>query len=1773
MRKFDKNSAEKYIRQHERFKKWLAFALCVSILTGTLTLYMLNKPATAMTQEGAESIGLVLETADSEFEAGLIAQTQENKNSEVAGNGEDDTAQLQDQLENSDDSDDFKDFDDFEESDDFWDEEDEDEFADADAENEGGEVTDEAAAEDTEDLENTDSEENTETETSDTIELTADVVLTASYVDEYGDAVADDKEMHFATSLDFATEAPVFEGYEFKKASIDGKEISLITVCTDETTEYRYYEVTYKSEEVKSITEDTAVVLTYSSVADAETQSDVVLTATYKDKEDQQIAESQEIKLTKDKELSKDTAEVIEGYFYIGAFYQDSEIAKISPVFGADVSDASDASDDQEAVDNTEDETQAITGYNFTTVDGGSIEITEDAEITYSYVKASEETEFKFSDSQVAIRAIVNVPGAFPEGVEFTAAEVTASSEYNYEAYMDALNENAESIASDAGLENAMEYSENNTLMYDIAFMYEGKEIQPAEGSVSISMKFKDNQLSDSLLASSEEDITVVHLPIKEEVKESTEIASTAEATDISASDITVETLTDATAKIGDTDKVEFSSDNFSIFAVSVYQNQEPGTDTFETVLGDAINFGIVADTLSIHESETNFAVKVANTQKQFGNDLTNPVEQTFVAGVVNGTLQIKGEDAYFIVPKEYTGNITHVNETGGDHVSFDTAYTTKELNELVDDMMNYARSASADLATRAEVQKQNASFNRRYDENDKYVLDLTSKAAGTYYVTIDDRNLAALTKGDWLEINKKDDQTVVFNVTYSGTIELRKFKVNGVATDDGSVLKAPSNISKTIIFNFINSKDVVSEGSVAGVFIAGQPDAKWTNKATSAGWLVFPTVDIESGEWHNTYDQIKQISGTAQFQAYKTIDGAEADVSGFKFTLYKKGDNGDWTEIETVTNSETSPHNIIFNSITYGGDRNKSLSNYQYVSLSDVGQGSQTFVYKIKETAGTTDENGKAYMPDENEYYASVTVTHEYKNEFSKKGTFYKVSAPRYFADEACTQEITDRPTFNNKTLQGHAGILLKKYLNNGDPGSLKFSFTVRALMSDGYTLKTLTTDLTNDGSRISYDFKFDASYVYGGCIYLVITENDVTDRSSGMTIEKDKDYIIAQIVNPGKDNQAVYYYKYDYEDEITHVNPLDDPAYIRGIESSQGNMNKDKNGDLPLASYIKAVTKKSGNRLSESTAAFYNKGTGMIRIHKMVVNDFGSGAVRDDDDSILNSLTFRLTNNGTGNYIVFTTFVAKPGVTLAGRAREIDKNTKEVIATYDVTYNRGAQWTVSGIPSGTYTVEEVGDNITFRYNESSNSIEYVYDAKFSRVTKYDVTVDKEGATKYGIGGDNERVVYSLDINNHNDQGPTDVKVGDPSVGNTSHTQTVQVCNYYSSPIGPIQVTKNFTGGQWKPDMQFRFTLEPVGYTAKDSAGNPITLPGGQPMPIDGSTITLTGADASKNEDGSYTAIGSFSSIPFGFEGTYYYRLIEENTGIGGVIYDEKTEYYVEIKVEKKYTNFYKDYDGTNMANQQKYDTTSVNTEVEDLYYLGANVRYATDKGFGNVVATCELYLDFGPDTANPEKMKLQFKARYSEEDAVKNIAFNNTLSGELTVTKKWLNQEGNTDYSEHSPLTLYIWQRKAGTGKWTAYEKMPTITLSSENNWTQVVSGLLIEDADGNKYEYCIKEPDSFLATYAVSYTVNGADSFFANDAGKITVDGAEYRDPGYSLSVGQDGRDFGSVVISNTKVSTNTIPSTGGEGTAPFIALGALLLAIAFAGFMMFKKRESL
>ncbi len=185
----------------------------------------------------------------------------------------------------------------------------------------------------------------------------------------------------------------------------------------------------------------------------------------------------------------------------------------------------------------------------------------------------ADKTEYVWKDSKVRVTAVLDDPAAVPDDAELTATAISKGSEdYNYDAYIEALNNSSEKS-----------YDESNTLLYDVAFIKDGAEIQP-DGKVSVTFEFLDNQLSSSLGAKKAADVSVTHLPLADNVKE--QYDTTADATDISAYDINVEKLTKADNSLAvsvKNEKAVFETNSFSVFAYTVdfefngYQFSIPG--------------------------------------------------------------------------------------------------------------------------------------------------------------------------------------------------------------------------------------------------------------------------------------------------------------------------------------------------------------------------------------------------------------------------------------------------------------------------------------------------------------------------------------------------------------------------------------------------------------------------------------------------------------------------------------------------------------------------------------------------------------------------------------------------------------------------------------------------------------------------------------------------------------------------------------------------------------------------------------------------------------------------------------------------------------------------------------------------------------------------------------------------------------------------------------------------------------------------------------------
>lgn len=232
--------------------------------------------------------------------------------------------------------------------------------------------------------------------------------------------------------------------------------------------------------------------------------------------------------------------------------------------------------------------------------------VSESAKRGYVYEKPNTKESFVYENKHIKVTAKLSDPAALPEGATFKVRAVTAESkEYNYEAYMEALNKKALEDVRKEGLpdEEAATYSEDDTLLYDVGFFaqkadssgnpVEGEEVEVslAQGTVELSFEFKKDQLEETLDATEEDDIEVTHLPLKTTVREA--VDSTAEATEITVDDIVVESpKADSVSVKVEEEKLDFTLSSLSLVALRTLGAADNGAIETEPILVQKAYYG-----------------------------------------------------------------------------------------------------------------------------------------------------------------------------------------------------------------------------------------------------------------------------------------------------------------------------------------------------------------------------------------------------------------------------------------------------------------------------------------------------------------------------------------------------------------------------------------------------------------------------------------------------------------------------------------------------------------------------------------------------------------------------------------------------------------------------------------------------------------------------------------------------------------------------------------------------------------------------------------------------------------------------------------------------------------------------------------------------------------------------------------------------------------------------------------------------------------------------
>ena len=228
MRRNDEHRAENYIARKKRYRKWIAAISILSVCVAIGTLYLLNKPATAVSEDGASSVGMVLSNGSPE------ASTEASAND---GQGQD-AIQVASVTEGT--------------------------------SEDGSSVSSTSA-----------SSASTASSASDAgaARSVSGVVLTGVFTDQNGKKIHEDTKLSVSDVLDLTAAPEKIEGYQYQKATINDKtvkSIRKITSSDDSATgseagasvSAAYMYVMEDDSEVK-VTEDTEINFLYEAVSDA----------------------------------------------------------------------------------------------------------------------------------------------------------------------------------------------------------------------------------------------------------------------------------------------------------------------------------------------------------------------------------------------------------------------------------------------------------------------------------------------------------------------------------------------------------------------------------------------------------------------------------------------------------------------------------------------------------------------------------------------------------------------------------------------------------------------------------------------------------------------------------------------------------------------------------------------------------------------------------------------------------------------------------------------------------------------------------------------------------------------------------------------------------------------------------------------------------------------------------------------------------------------------------------------------------------------------------------------------------------------------------------------------------------------------------------------------------------------------------------------------------------------------------------------------------------
>lgn len=517
----------------------------------------------------------------------------------------------------------------------------------------------------------------------------------------------------------------------------------------------------------------------------------------------------------------------------------------------------------------------------------------------------------------------------------------------------------------------------------------------------------------------------------------------------------------------------------------------------YRTILGDAVNYGVVADTF-VHQNhtQTNFAVNeyVREGEQILEADLMGEGNIPFIIGEMSNKIRF-GQHTFnnanvtmdIVTNEKYKGDDSLFIRDNKDRVAVNATYESEaSIRNKVSALQQHAAEWSEKLAakeptvTLSKTMRGNTIDVTRYD------------ADAVIYVSVpEDGNFLTEVVNHSLTIKKKSNQIVVFNIP-NKNISLREFTVvadgetvRSQTSQSNTNQKADEEILRKVIWNMPNAENVNLKDNV-GMFLVPKETATVNlDGGAVGGWMVTGGTLKGNAEWHfmfqgrnnsnkpnNKHDApaMKDANGSIILQGTKKLEGRDFQKGdSWNFTLKPVTENAPMPDNTTVAIHPEKDNSVAFafDEISFTKSDLNGLKEKQFTyEIAESGQVQNVINDSAKHTVtvmvkddGTNklDVQAKYSDGDSAKFVNTFTNTYEAKGELALEGTKTLLSGKEnklsvkdgqfrfsvYYAGHEDMDSVTTGTTGSGKEAEIHFG---------------KITYTIselEKLVQDGYANK----------------------------------------------------------------------------------------------------------------------------------------------------------------------------------------------------------------------------------------------------------------------------------------------------------------------------------------------------------------------------------------------------------------------------------------------------------------------------------------------------------------------------------------------------------------------------------------------------------------------------------------------------------------------------------------------------------------------------------------------